>query len=47
MTFSSWLPEGLLTQSLPFFELVAFVDEERDVAAVVHDQLADPCRRDG
>ena len=39
MTFSSWLSDGVLTQSLPFFELVAFVDQQRGVAAVVHDQL--------
>ena len=39
MTFSSWLPDGVLTQSLPFFQLVALVDQQRDVAAVVHDQL--------
>ncbi len=39
MTFSSWLPDGVLTQSLPFFELVAFVDQQRDVAAVVDHQL--------
>ena len=25
-------------------EFVAFVDEQRDVAAVVDDQFADPCR---
>ena len=39
MTCSSWLSLGVLTQLLPFFEFVAFVDQQRDVAAVVDDQL--------
>ena len=39
MTCSSWLSAGVLTQSSPFFELVALVDEQRGVAAVVDDEL--------
>ena len=39
MTSSSWLPLGVLTQSLPCSILVAFVQQQRGVSAVVHDQL--------
>ena len=39
MTFSSWLPLGVFDPVAAFFELVAFVDEQRHVAAVIDDEL--------
>ena len=46
MTCSSWLPLGVLTQSLAFFEFVAFVDEQGGVAAVIDDELRAFAARD-
>ena len=39
MTFSSWVPGSVIHPVVAFFELVAFVDEERHVAAVIDDEL--------
>ena len=39
ITCSSWLPDGVFDPVAAFFELVAFVDEQRDVAAVIDDEL--------
>ena len=39
MTATSWLSLGVLTQVAAVFEFVAFVNEQRGVAAVVHDEL--------
>ena len=47
MTCSSWLLGRRVHPIAAVFELIAFVDEQRGVAAVVDDQAAGPCRRDG
>ena len=39
MTFSSWLPEGRVDPIGAILQLVAFVDEQRYVAAVIDHQL--------
>ena len=39
MTCSSWLPDGRVDPVAAFFQLVALVDQQRDVAAVINDQF--------
>ena len=39
MTFSSWLPALAVHPLVAFFEFVAFVNEQRHVAAVIDDEL--------
>ena len=39
ITCSSWLPDGVVDPLVAVFQLIALVDQQRHVAAVVHDQL--------
>ena len=46
MTCSSWMPDGRVDPVVAVFELVALVDQQRDVAAVIDDELRALAARD-